>query len=843
MFKSGVDYILLMAKVLLLNGKWKFKWFEPDEYWRLRKKPYEEDYDDSAWLECNVPGDVHTYLLEKGLIEDPFFEKNAEKCRWVEEVDWWFKKVFYVSEDLKASRVELVFEGLDTFATVWLNGIKIAEHEDMFLPLVVDVTDKIRFGEKNILVVKLGSPLLETRKRNKGGLPINLLRAWARKAQYAYGWDWATRLLTVGIWRDVKLVFINSAKIRSIYVRTLEISNASAKILIEAEVEAFKEDKYRLVLKATCKDSLLKDSLEVELKKGLNIIRKEYSVEKPYLWWPRGYGEQNLYELTAELYLGESKVDEYFTRFGIRTIELVTEGPETPNGKVFYFKINGVKVFVKGANWIPLDLLIGRITSDKYEHALRMMAEANHNAVRVWGGGLIEHDMFYDLCDELGIMVWQDFPYSTAYYPTHEEFLELVKKETESIVKRLRNHPSIILWCGNNEIDWMMYNMGIKHDDHPIFYKILPEVIQKYDPGRPYWPSSPWGGKHPNSMEEGNRHNWYVWHRYEPIEKYLEDEGRFITEFGFQAAPDIDTLKKFIKEENLWPISETWIYHYHTPWKMAYYIREFGKPLTLRDYVLLSQLVQAYALKIAIEHYRSRKFACGGCMYWNFNAPWPNICWEVVDYFFNPKAAYFYVKKAYSPIILVFKKKKEAVEVYVVNDALKKISGKIALRLIDFNGKTLFSREVDFSVEENSAKKVHEVMLKDLPLDRVDDRVLIGKLYVNEKKVHENTLFFAKHFDLKLPETSIEIKVEEAKRIEENTVVKLTLSSSKYSYFTYVKVTGVDPKYVTYSDNYFNIVPGEPRPLKITIRSKYIDAVELKYGSLNAPEKVFTVKL
>jgi len=230
-------------------------------------------------------------------------------------------------------------------------------------------------------------------------------------------------------------------------------------------------------------------------------------------------------------------------------------------------------------------------------------------------------------------------------------------------------------------------------------------------------------------------------------------------------------------------------------------------------------------------------------MYWNFNAPWPNICWEVVDYFFNPKAAYFYVKRAYSPVILVFNRKKEAVEVYVVNDTLKKISGKIVLRLIDFNGKILFSKEVDFSVEENSAKKVHEVMLKDLLLDRVDDRVLVGELYVNERKVHENTLFFAKHFNLKLPETNIEIKVEEAKRIEENTVVKLTLSSEKYSHFTYIKVRGVDHKYVTYSDNYFDIVPGEPRTVKITVKSKYVDLLELKYGSLNTPEKTLTIKL
>ncbi|HDI75458.1 MAG TPA: glycoside hydrolase family 2 protein, partial [Thermoprotei archaeon] len=315
-----------MAKILLLNGKWKFKWFKPGEYLRISPKPYEESYDDYSWLDCRVPGDVHTYLLEHRLIEDPFFERNAEKCRWVEEVDWWFRKEFYVPEELKSYRVELVFEGLDTFATVWLNGEKIAEHEDMFLPLAVDVTDKIKFGEKNVLVVKLASPLLETHKRNRGNVPVNLLRAWARKAQYAYGWDWATRLLTVGIWRDVKLVFMNSAKIRSTYVRTLELSKKSAKILVEIEVESFKEGKHGLVLKAECRDSIIEDSFEVELERGTKVIEREYCVENPYLWWPRGYGEQNLYDLVVELYVGEEKVDRYSTRFGIRTVELVTKG-------------------------------------------------------------------------------------------------------------------------------------------------------------------------------------------------------------------------------------------------------------------------------------------------------------------------------------------------------------------------------------------------------------------------------------------------------------------------------------------------------------------------------------
>ena len=826
-----------MKQVISLNKDWKLKNFKPGEYWKLPKQPYEITYDESDWLTCNVPCDVHTCLLSKGIIEDPFFEMNAEKTRWIEECDWWFRKHFTMPEEFKNKKIELVFEGLDTFATIWLNGEKIAENEDMFLPLRIDISDKVKFGEDNVLVVKLASPILETLKRYQEKYPINIPRAFARKAQYAYGWDWATRLLTIGIWRDVRIEVLDKATIRDVYVYTTNITSnySEAYITVVIEVEVFEEGDYSIKFQARCKEQVIEDEFNAHLSRGQYTFKREYTVKNPLLWWPRGYGEQNLYNFKVELFYNNELIDSYNGRFGIRTVELITRGTETPNGKVFYFRINGVKIFIKGANWIPLDLLITRTPPHKYRRAIEMLAEANHNAIRIWGGGLVEYDELYNACDELGIMIWHDFPYSTAYYPTDEKFLELVRKETEAIVRRLRNHPSIILWCGNNEIDWMMYNRNIEHRGHPIFYRIIPAILRKLDPSRPYWPSSPWSpeAKDPNSMEEGNRHNWYVWHGFEPIENYLKDNARFITEFGFQALPDVETLKTFLSKEKLWPPNEVWIYHWHMIHKMVYYIRDYGKPNSLEKYVLLSQLVQADALKKAIEHFRSRKFACGGCIYWNYNAPWPNMCWEVVDYYLRPKAAYFYVKRAYEPIIIATRKLGDYVEIYVVNDKLTEVNGKIVMKLIDFDGKEYFSRTSEVKVGPNESKLVDKININELPKP-LNNKVLVLRLET-EKEIIENQVFLARHAELAFPNT----KITTSFRTMKNKII-ISLYSDKYARFAYVKVIDVDPMRVKYSDNYIDILPGQTYDITIELLDQ-VKECTIKVGALNAPE--FTMKI
>ncbi|RLE69886.1 MAG: glycoside hydrolase family 2 protein, partial [Thermoprotei archaeon] len=576
-----------MKVVISLDGLWKLQWFE----FGYTEGQFRKDYDDSWWLEARVPGEVHATLLEHGLIENPFYAKNCDRREWVECVDWWYRCTFHVPRELEGRRVELVFEGLDTFATVWVNGTAVASSEDMFLPLTVDVTDKLEYGDWNVVAVRLGAPWYETLRRAGGFSEKNLLwsgsyaRLYVRKAQYQYGWDWAVKLLTTGIWRSVKLVAYDKAVVRDVYARTLNIREGKALIEVEVEVDALGDYDAKLVVVGVCGDSRFSHMANVKLCSGLNDFKFEVEIEDPKLWWPLGYGPQNLYDLHVKLLIDEEVEDEYKTRFGVRTIELVTESDETPNRRVFYFKVNGVKVFCKGANWIPADLLISRVGRERYEELLRLAVEGNHNMLRVWGGGLVEYEEFYELCDELGVMLWHDFQFACGHYPQDEEFLELVRREVEATVRRLRNHPSIILWCGNNEDEMFDYYMGYGVTRPKIDFEVIPEVVEKLDPSRPYWPSSPWGGEHPNDPREGDRHNWDVYHGLLRIESYLEDEARFLSEFGMQAAPHPHTLAKFLPPGKLWPINEFWLYHYHVPERVVPYLRDYGEPRDLLSYV------------------------------------------------------------------------------------------------------------------------------------------------------------------------------------------------------------------------------------------------------------------
>lgn len=823
-----------MKRVISLDGIWKLSWFE----FGHTEGQFREDYDDSTWLDAPVPGEVHEVLLRHGLIEDPFFGLNNEKREWVERVDWWYRRRFFVPRDIKGMRVKLVFEGLDTFATIWLNGNKIGTSEDMFVPLVIDVTDKLRYGDWNIIAVRLGAPWYETIKRAGDFSEQNLLwngnyaRLYARKAQYQYGWDWAPKLLTVGIWRSVKLVAYDKAMITDVYVKTLSVEGNKAILEFEVEIESNRQYEAELVAEGVCHDSKFEHTARCLIKKGLNVITFRTSVENAKLWWPVGYGPQNLYNLRVRLLINGEVVDEHTTRFGIRTVELITESPEAPNGKVFYFKINGVKIFAKGANWIPADLLISRLSKERYRELLQMVVEGNHNMLRVWGGGLVEYDEFYDLCDELGIMIWHDFQFACGHYPEDKRFLELVRKEVAAIVKRLRNHPSIVLWCGNNENEMFDYYSGYGVTKPKIDFEVIPSVLKEVDPSRPYWPSSPWGGKHPNDPEEGDRHNWDVYHGLQPIESYLKDPARFLSEFGMQAAPHIKTLRKFIPASKLWPISDHWLYHYHMPERVLPYIVEFGDPRDLYSYILLSQLAQAMALKTAIEHCRRRKFICGGALYWSLNAPWPNICWETIDYYGRPKMGYYFAKRAYAPVLVSPLLKEGKVEVWLVNDTLKDISGILSIKAVDLtNGSTMKEIQIKVSINENSSKKVAEVELKQL---KVEDptRSAIFLEFRYDGGLSKNYLFLTKHRDLKFGRSKLDVKVKKALRKDDDVIIEAEVKSHGYSHLIFIDV--LEDYVAIADDNFFELLDGESRTVKVRVRRVKEDGLTLIVGAYNA---------
>ena len=816
-----------------LNGTWKLAWFEFGQ----ALGQHLPGFDDTSWLDAPVPGEVHHVLLEKGLIEDPFYGKNNEKREWVEKVDWWYRKRFFVPSELKGKRVELVFDGLDTFATVWLNGERIAESDDMFIPLVLDVTDKLRYGEWNVIAVRLGAPWYETFRR-AGGFKErpqlwngNYARLYVRKAQYQYGWDWAAKLLTAGIWRDVKLVAYDKAVIRDVFLYTRKIEGSNADVVVRVKVESLGSHEAEIEVKGICGESKFNAGGRVSLKKGLNRFEWEVKVENAKLWWPRGYGPQNLYDVTVKVLISGEVADERSARFGIRTVELVTESDETPNGKVFYFKVNGVKVFAKGANWIPADLLISRMTRDRYRELLELTAEGNHNMLRVWGGGLVEYEDFYELCDELGIMLWHDFQFACGHYPEDEEFLKLIEKEVEATVRTLRNHPSIVLWCGNNEDEMFDYYNGYGVTRHKKDFEVTPRVVEKLDPSRPYWPSSPWGGEHPNDPREGDRHNWEVYHAFAPIESYLDDEARFLSEFGMQAAPHPKTLLKFIPPNGLWPLSEHWLYHLHTPEKVIPYLKEFGDANHLYAYIFLTQLVQAWTLKTAIEHCRRRKYACGGVLYWSLNAPWPNACWETLDYYGRPKMGFYYAKRAYAPVLVSPLAGDGRLKVWLVNDTLSDVSGVLEVIVVNtVSGEKKVARKLEAAAKANESVMVLDEPLEELVKDPV--RNVLFFRFSWEGGESTNFLLPSKHKDMVFPATSLSLKILEAKDEGADKVVVAEVASEGYGHIVFLDVA---EDYVSIADdNFFELLPGETKRVKLRVRGAAGKPLTIIAGAANS---------
>ncbi|MCS7104299.1 MAG: hypothetical protein NZ954_01880 [Thermofilaceae archaeon] len=830
-----------MRRSLVLDGVWRLQCFE----FGRSEGQYLKDYDDSWWMEARVPGEVHDELLKRGLISDPLYADNCDRREWVERVDWWYRKRFFIPEEFKGGRVELVFEGLDTFASIWLNGTCIAESEDMFLPLRVDVTDKLVYGGWNVLAVRLGAPWYETLRRSGGFSEKTVVwngsyaRVYARKAQYQYGWDWAAKLLTVGLWRSVYLISFDKAVVRDCFVWTRRLDGDVAELEVWVEVESFNDYKGELVFEASCCDSVVKASWPVNMLKGLNEFKFTLEVKGVKLWWPRGYGPQNLYDAKVKLLIDGSLVDERSFKFGVRTVELVTHSNVSPNGRSFFFKVNGVPVFLKGANWIPADLLISRVTRERYRELLELAVEGNHNALRVWGGGLVEYDDFYELCDELGILLWHDFQFACGHYPEDESFLSLVEKELEATVKRLRNHPSIILWCGNNEDQALELFSGYGVYRHRKDFEVAPRVVSRLDPSRPYRPSSPWGDEGPLDYSTGDAHNWLIWHGLVPIEAYLRDESRFLSEFGMQAAPHVNSLKRFLPPEKLWPVNELWIYHYHVPDKMIPYLKDYGDPRSLHDYVFLTQLVQAEALKTAVEHARRRKFACGGALYWSFNAPWPNMCWETVDYYGRPKMGFYAVKKAFAPVIVSPVRNGEKVEVYVVNDLLKEVKGTLILYVVDVSTGSIVKQEkVDVSVPPNSSLLAADYQASELVRDP-EREILCFKLEYDGGS-SGNVLLLTKPRDVSFASTDLELRLLSVRREKDLAVLEVEVGSRGYARLVFVDV--VEDLIVVAEDNYFDLLPGEKKVLRVRVR-KPSETFTLTVAAQNAHPVKFSMNL
>jgi len=775
------------------------------EKWEFKS----QSSDKNNWLPAKVPGTVHTDLFRNKVISDPFLGANEKQLQWIENEDWLYRTTFVITKsEIEHDSCTLQFNGLDTYAEVYLNGIKILSANNMFRTWNVDVKRLLKLGN-NKLEITFYSAV------KKGKLDAEKLRytlpgdekIFTRKAQYQYGWDWGPRFVTAGIWKNLSLNFWSKATIVDVHYNQKALSKAKAELEFVATVCSKVDGKFNLSINHITKEFLL--------KKGTNRLEVKYNISKPKLWWPNGLGEAYLYPCLISLTMGNQITDSKKISIGLRTIELV-QTTDT-NGKSFYFKVNDVPVFMKGANYIPADSFLPEATDSIYNTIVKNAAAAHMNMLRVWGGGVYGEDAFYEACDKNGILIWQDFMFACAMYPGDADFVTNVTAEVDDNVNRLKNHPSLALWCGNNEVDEGWHNWGwqkqyqytaadsakIWHDYTHLFHDVIPQTLSRLLPSNEnrYWASSPsigWGRK--ESLQQGDSHYWGVWWGMEPFKMYESKVGRFMSEYGFQGMPDWKTVLSFGNQEELNFDSEVVKNHQKHPtgYKTIdeYMARDYKVPASLEDYCYVSQLLQAVGMKTAIESHRRAKPFCMGTLFWQLNDCWPVTSWSSVDYFGRWKAGMYQVKKSYAEVLVSIKEEDDRYDVYIVNDAVEKKEGELVVNLFDFDGKLLRNTILKKSIGENSSLVQYSLSKKEIEPHDYRKTVLAATFSSNATSSNTN-FYFVKPKDLLLTKPTIQIKRLDRVTIEVTSDVlakNVYLSSSEDCFF---------------SENYFDVLAGE----------------------------------
>jgi beta-mannosidase len=810
-----------------LNDNWKIRQFDVGASRDLEVASPE--FIDYFWMTTKVPGDVHSTLIDRKLIEDPFYGHNDLKCQWVEEKVWWYRSTFEFYDDIqKDERYELIFEGLDTFATVYLNGVELGSTENMFISHTFEVTRELKHG-KNVLAVKFDPIHVHVKEKVQyywSG--FSKKRIWTRKAQSHYGWDWGPRLVTAGIWKDVHLEKRTFAKIDNVFAKTKSISPDLAIVEVEVDIASFRKNKdYEIVVSLANEDDCFTTKVKINREK----TTAKLEVTNPRLWWTHDIGTPHLYQLNVELLADGEKVDEQHEEFGIRTIE-VQQIDEAGQNR-FTFVLNGEKVFAKGANWIPIDSFIGAVPKSRYKHLIKMAKDANMNMLRVWGGGIYEDDVFYEQCNRLGILVWQDFMFSCALYPDYNKnFMANVREEIVHVVKRLRNHPCLAIWCGNNENDWLYEALSSSGEiTHPfygekIYHELMPELLEEFDPTRLFWPSSPFGGNDHNSRNQGDTHNWQVWHgNIEPrtfgepqrvdysveglsFKKFKDDTTLFASEFGMHASSNRYTLERNIPKEQFFWGSEEMAYRnkdIHHPKGILLMEGYTGAPKDLEEYISFSMLTQAEGLKYGIEHYRRNKPHTSGALFWQLNDCWPGTSWSVIDYYMLPKASYHYARKFYNPVLLTLDHTQgEDINIWVVNDRLEVYQDELELAVYDFTGNKVFSKDWSVLIEANVSTQIDSVLESEALAGMQPEEAVIVIRSLQEK-TEENIYYFRDQKDLKLEASELKVSVDREKD-------ELTVSTDVLARMVTIEL---DMEQLVIEDNFFDLLAKETRTIKV----------------------------
>ncbi|NPD44801.1 glycoside hydrolase family 2 protein [Lentimicrobium sp. S6] len=793
---------------------------------------------------ARVPGSIHLDLLENKKIPDPFLSNNEEKLKWIENKDWTYSTTFELSsEELKKQKTNLIFEGLDTYADVYLNGELIFSSDNMFLEYSKNVTEHLQ--ERNDLVVhfnstiKIAEPLYDAHEiRLPAGNDRNEKRTsvFTRKAPYQFGWDWGPRLVGASIWKPVYLEFWDDISVEKPSFTQKELQKNIAKLEIELPIHSTEKKEVEIQI---FKNQELLFSEKTNLTEGPNLFSKIIEIENPKLWWPNGYGEAYLYEFTFIVIDGKSSWEEEL-KIGLRTIEL--ERKKDSIGESFQFVVNEEAIYMKGANYIPQDAFPSRVSEKDYKKTIQLSKEANMNMLRVWGGGYYEMDEFYELCDENGILVWQDFMFSCSLYPGDENFLKNVEEEAQQQILRLKNHACLALWCGNNEMNELWHNWGYQtafnysaqdsidtwHDYLKVFDDLLPKLVEQYDSNTDYLESSPvfgWGRE--ESMTHGDSHYWGIWWGKQPFEMYEEKVPRFSSEFGFQSLPHLNTIFSFTDSSQLDLFSEDMKAHQKSSIGnqtiLDYLPQYYPEPSNFKEMIYVSQLLQAYGMDLAFRAQRFAKPLCMGTLYWQLNDCWPGLSWSSIDYYKQKKATHYVAQQDFATFLVQSKIVDNRLISTIVSDSLQDVQAKLEILVMSLKGDTLKRFSEELNIPANQVLDFDLAMFHIRQIER-HKSFIYSKLISDDKVLAEHIDFFGNPKNIKLPKAELDLK-----EISEN---RFEVSSSPSTFHYSVALS--TSEFGNFEPNFFHLLPGMkmiidfvPNEENKTIMARDIDIISL----------------
>ena len=792
----------------------------------------------SEWLPATVPGTVHQDLIDNNKLINPFFGMNEEKVQWVEKEDWQYKTTFTLTKEQLARQAALLnFEGLDTYADIYLNGSLLERTDNMFVGYELPVKDVLREGENRLQVyfhspIKMGLPQWETdgfeypadNDHSKTRVSI-----YSRKAPYSYGWDWGIRLATSGIWRPVTLELYDAARIEDYFVHQVSVTKELAKVnnILEVKSVAQAPQQAEVVLTYSYKNGAkVTEQKSVTLQPGCNKVSMPVEIANPTLWMPNGWGEAALYDFEMTVKVDGKAVASEKKRVGLRNIKVVME--DDKDGKSFYFMVNGEPVFAKGSNLIPDDALLPNITTERYYQLVKDAKDANHNMIRVWGGGIYEDDRLYDAADEMGILIWQDFIFACTTYPSDPTFLRRVAQEAEYNIKRLRSHACLAMWCGNNEIyEGMRYWGWDKKYENPaiwnemkegynkLFHQLLPAIVKEYDADRFYMHGSPyeanWG--RPHSWKIADSHNWGTWYGQKPFESFDNEIPRFMSEYGFQAFPEMKTIATFAEPKDYALESDVMNAHqkasignYLIKKTMALY---YEVPEDFEELVYKGLVLQGFGIRHGIEAHRRNRPYCMGSLYWQLNDSWPVVSWSSIDYYGNWKAMHYQSKRAFAPVLLNAFKEGDQLCIYTLSDELKEHkNATLQLKVMDFNGKVLNKKEVKGEVPANASVVFHKEAYDGLATNPTNTLLLMTLKNQKGEVLSEEIYYFNYPKDQELPVAKVSYKVKQM-----DGKCEVTLSSKQLARDLFVEIPFQGARF---SDNFFDLLPGQTKKIVIT---------------------------